>query len=154
MVGENSPACSVVSMLPLYALAAGARSKEIAWLLRTGGRWFAAKHAPLASGITLDVPRPFFAHASADYHVCMAPRRVNFVRKQYTCSMQSCHAKKNSRAMYHSFVSSPRTIPPKISSRGQNFSQGRFIRYLSLQPPYGMRNVIVIRENRVKGPFL
>ena len=141
MVGENSPACSVVSMLPLYALAAGARSKEIAWLLRTGGRWFAAKHAPLASGITLDVPRPFFAHASADYHVCMAPRRVNFVRNQHTCGMRYCRTKKTSRAVHSSFVASPRTIPPKISSRGQNFSQGRFIRYLISEPLHYGRHV-------------
>ena len=65
MVGESSPAWSVVNILPLHASAAGApRSKQAAWLLRTGGRWFAPKHASLASGITLDVPRPFFAHAS------------------------------------------------------------------------------------------
>ena len=54
--------------------AAGARSKQTAWLLRTGGCWFAPKHA------SLDVPRHHIGCPEAllctcqcEHYVCMAP---------------------------------------------------------------------------------
>ena len=70
-----------------------------------------------------------------EHHVCMAPRRVTLcVEPTHMRTIQSCHAKKNSRAIYRSFVPSPRTIPPKISSRGQNFSHGRISGNLTSEP--------------------
>ena len=87
-----------------------------------------SKACIIGLGHHIGCPEALLCTCQCEHCECMAPRRENFVRNQHTCSMQSCNAKKNSRAMYHSFVSSPRTIPPKISSRGQNFSQGQFFR--------------------------
>ena len=60
---------------------------------------------------------------------------------QHTCGIQSCHAEKNSRAICRSFVPSPRTIPPKISSRGQNFSHGRISGHLTSEPLHHVCNL-------------
>ena len=53
-----------------------------------------SKACIIGLGHHIGCPEALLCTCQCEHHVCMAPRRVSFVRNQHTCGMQSCQLRK------------------------------------------------------------